>query len=109
MRALCLITVKPGIIDRVTETLLKKRKILSEIKIDWKTSYEGLLSFLSINHYKRVESVASPGEFVVRGGIVDVYSFGRAAPMRAGFLGDRQEVLFFNSSLPFVKMIINPL
>ena len=31
MRALCLITVKPGIIDRVTETLLKKRKILSEI------------------------------------------------------------------------------
>ena len=31
MRALCLITVKPGIIDMVTETLLKKRKILSEI------------------------------------------------------------------------------
>ena len=31
MRALCLITVKPGIIDRVTEALLKKRKILSEI------------------------------------------------------------------------------
>ena len=31
MRALCLITVKPGIIDRVTETLLKKRKISREI------------------------------------------------------------------------------
>ena len=31
MRALCLITVKPGIIDRVTETLLRKRKISSEI------------------------------------------------------------------------------
>ena len=31
MRALCLISVKPGIIDRVTETLLNKRKILSEI------------------------------------------------------------------------------
>ncbi len=31
MRALCLITVKPGIIDKVTETLLKRRKILSEI------------------------------------------------------------------------------
>ena len=31
MRALCLITVKPGIIDRITETLLKKRKISSEI------------------------------------------------------------------------------
>ena len=31
MRALCLITVKPGIIDRVTEALSKKRKITSEI------------------------------------------------------------------------------
>ena len=31
MRALCLITVKPGIIDGVMETLLKKRKISSEI------------------------------------------------------------------------------
>ena len=31
MRALCLITVKPGIIDMVTEVLLKKRKISSEI------------------------------------------------------------------------------
>ena len=31
MRALCLITVKPGIIDSVTETLFKKRKISSEI------------------------------------------------------------------------------
>ena len=31
MRALCLMTVKTGIIDRGTETLLKKRKILSEI------------------------------------------------------------------------------
>ena len=31
MRALCLITVKPGIIDSIMETLLKKRKISSEI------------------------------------------------------------------------------
>ena len=31
MRALCLITVKPGIIDSVTDTLLKRRKISSEI------------------------------------------------------------------------------
>ena len=31
MRALCLITVKPGIIDQITALLLKKRKISSEI------------------------------------------------------------------------------
>ena len=31
MRALCLITIKPGTIDKVTELLSKKRKITKEV------------------------------------------------------------------------------
>jgi len=31
MRALCLITIKPGTIDQVTELLSKKRKISNEV------------------------------------------------------------------------------
>ena len=31
MRALCLITIKPGTIDKVTSLLLKKRKIAKEV------------------------------------------------------------------------------
>jgi len=31
MRALCLIMIKPGTIDKVTELLLKKRKIAKEV------------------------------------------------------------------------------
>jgi len=31
MRALCLITIKPGMIDKVTELLSKKRKITKEV------------------------------------------------------------------------------
>ena len=31
MRALCLITIKPGTIDKVTTLLLKKRKIAKEV------------------------------------------------------------------------------
>ena len=31
MRALCLITIKPGTIDKVTESLLKKRKIAKDV------------------------------------------------------------------------------
>ena len=31
MRALCLITIKPGTIDKVTYLLLKKRKITKEV------------------------------------------------------------------------------
>ena len=31
MRALCLVTIKPGTIDKVTELLTKKRKIAKEV------------------------------------------------------------------------------
>ena len=31
MRALCLITIKPGTVDKVTELLSKKRKIAKEV------------------------------------------------------------------------------
>jgi len=31
MRALCLITIKPGTIDKITELLSKKRKIIKEV------------------------------------------------------------------------------
>ena len=31
MRALCLITIKPGTIDKITELLSKKRKITKEV------------------------------------------------------------------------------
>ena len=31
MRALCLITIKPGTIDKVRDSLLKKRKIAKEV------------------------------------------------------------------------------
>ena len=31
MRALCLITIKPGTIDKVTDLLLKRRKIAKEV------------------------------------------------------------------------------
>ncbi len=31
MRALCLITIKPGTIDKVTNLLLKKRKVTKEV------------------------------------------------------------------------------
>ena len=31
MRALCLITIKPGTVDKVTDLLLKKRKITKEV------------------------------------------------------------------------------
>ena len=59
---------------------------------------EALLVFLIENKYKRVDAVSCPGEYVIRGGIVDIFSFGIAFPFRLGFLSDTTQVLFFDHS-----------
>ena len=38
--------------------------------------------------FKRVDFVYEPGQFAVRGGIVDVYSFAHDIPVRIGFFGN---------------------
>jgi transcription-repair coupling factor (superfamily II helicase) len=52
---------------------------------------ERLISFLGRNGYSRADTVREPGEFAVRGGIVDLYPSGSAAPLRLDFFGDELE------------------
>ena len=61
-------------------------------------SQEDLCAFLETNNYRPVDCVDSPGEFVVRGGVVDVFSFGLSFPFRCCFLDKRGPVIFFNPS-----------
>jgi transcription-repair coupling factor (superfamily II helicase) len=39
-------------------------------------------------NFKRVDFVSEPGEFSVRGGIIDVFSFSNDMPYRIEFFGD---------------------
>ena len=39
-------------------------------------------------HFNRVDFVTEPGEFSVRGGIIDVFSFSNDEPYRIEFFGD---------------------
>jgi transcription-repair coupling factor (superfamily II helicase) len=50
-----------------------------------------LVAFLGNSGYRASEMVMEPGEFVVRGGIVDVFAPGHDAPARLDFFGDELE------------------
>lgn len=50
-----------------------------------------LIAYLEKKGYGRAESVMEPGEFAVRGGIVDVYPPGTEEPLRLDFFGDELE------------------
>jgi transcription-repair coupling factor (superfamily II helicase) len=52
-----------------------------------------LLSYFADNGYHRAGTVREPGEFAIRGGIVDVFPPGEAEPLRLDFFGDELEAV----------------
>ncbi|WP_010519024.1 transcription-repair coupling factor [Croceivirga radicis] len=86
---------KPALIVTYADALFEKvvtRKELEKstlkIKLDDTLSLDFLNEVLFEYKFKRVDFVTEPGEFSVRGGIVDVFSFSHDKPYRLEFFGD---------------------
>ncbi|MCK0155671.1 transcription-repair coupling factor [Cellulophaga sp. F20128] len=89
---------KPALLITYPDALFEKvvtRKELDKntlkIKIDDTISLDFLNEVLFEYKFKRVDFVTEPGEFSVRGGIVDVFSFSHDVPYRIEFFGDEVE------------------
>ena len=85
----------PAIIVTYPDALFEKvvtRKELDKntlkMKLGDTLSLDFLNEILFEYKFKRVDFVTEPGEFSVRGGIVDVYSFSHDEPYRIEFFGD---------------------
>ncbi|WP_306249509.1 transcription-repair coupling factor [Parvularcula sp. IMCC14364] len=52
---------------------------------------DDLVTHLLANGYARTSTVREPGEFAVRGGLVDIFPPGTAEPLRLDFFGDTLE------------------
>ena len=59
-----------------------------KIAIGDRRAPDDLAAFLVGNGYGRAETVMEPGEFALRGGILDVYPPGAPQPLRLDFFGD---------------------
>jgi transcription-repair coupling factor (superfamily II helicase) len=89
---------KPAIIVSYPEALFEKvvtRKQLEKntlkISIGDKLSIDFVNEVLFEYQFKRVDFVTEPGEFSLRGGILDVFSFSNENPYRIEFFGDEVE------------------
>jgi transcription-repair coupling factor (superfamily II helicase) len=51
----------------------------------------GVIAWLTDSGYKRLDSIEEPGDFAVRGGIVDIFPPGSDSAVRLDFFGDRIE------------------
>ncbi len=86
---------KPAIIVTYSDALFEKvvtRKELEKntlkINVGDELSIDFINEVLFECQFKRVDFVTEPGEFSVRGGIVDVFSFSHDEPYRIEFFGD---------------------
>jgi transcription-repair coupling factor (superfamily II helicase) len=57
------------------------------------TSMAELEAYLLVNGYSRASTVRAPGEFAVRGGLIDVFAPSASEPLRFDFFGDTLETI----------------
>ncbi|MDR1458841.1 MAG: hypothetical protein LBI60_01310, partial [Bacteroidales bacterium] len=70
--------VKQETVDEDTYTISQKENL----------SQDALLEYLSMNNFEYTDFVFQPGQFSLRGGIVDVFSYANEYPYRIEFSGD---------------------
>ncbi len=91
---------KPKIVvaysDSLTERVVTKKALSSntlKVKVGSDLGIEFIREMLFSYHFKQVDFVEEPGEFSIRGGIVDVFSFSGEHPYRISLFGDEVETI----------------
>lgn len=84
---LLLVTYPEALLEKViTRKEFEKNRL--KLSVGDALSLDFLNETLFEYHFKRVDFVTQPGEFSVRGGIVDVFSYSHDLPYRIEFFGD---------------------
>lgn len=82
-----IVTYPDALFEKVVTKKELKKNTLS-IKVGDELSLDFVNEVLFEYEFKRVDFVTEPGEFSVRGGIIDVFSFSDDDPYRIEFFGD---------------------
>ena len=70
----------------ITKKLLKKSTLT--VKVGDNLSIDFINELLNDYNFERVDFVYEPGQFSIRGGIIDIFSFSHDHPYRVEFFGD---------------------
>jgi len=80
--------------EAMTEKVINKRSLVENtflVKIGEKIKGEFVVDLLHSYDFERTDFVYEPGQFAVRGGIIDVFSYAGDLPYRIELLGDEVE------------------
>jgi transcription-repair coupling factor (superfamily II helicase) len=84
------IATPEGISEKIISTEQLKKNTF-EIRLGEKLDFEFVSDFLDENEFEREDFVYEPGQYAIRGGILDIYSFSNPKPYRIELDGDTIE------------------
>lgn len=84
------VTYPEALAEKVIDRLVLEKNNL-EIGINDRLGIDFINEFLTGYDFERSDFVYEPGQFSIRGGIVDVFSFSHDLPYRIEFFGDKVE------------------
>jgi transcription-repair coupling factor (superfamily II helicase) len=85
-----LLTTVNAVLQRVPKKTLLAAQTLSAAPGNM-LAMDGIVGWLDLNGFMRASTVREPGDYAVRGGIVDLFPPGMAEPVRLDFFGDTLE------------------
>ena len=80
--------------EALEEFIPKTAEITSSVltlKVGEDISHEQIISVLTSRNFSRVDFVSAPGQFAVRGAVIDIFSYSFNNPFRISFFGDEIE------------------
>ena len=89
---LVIVTYPSAINEEIPDAVSIKESLL-KLTVGDEISHEDMVSKLFENGFERVDFVAEPGQFAVRGAIVDIFSYSYSDPFRVSFFGDEIETI----------------
>ena len=92
VRARIVLTTVNALVQRVPPRSVFQGAALA-LKKGGRIAVEQVTAFLEANGYGRTGTVMEPGEYALRGGILDLYPAGESEPVRLDFFGDEIESL----------------
>ena len=84
---LVIVTYPSALNEKVPDVTSIKNSVLRLSKGD-EISHEEIVNLLFNAGFQRVDFVAEPGQFAIRGAIVDIFSYSYNDPFRTSFFGD---------------------
>ena len=86
-----IIVTYPAALEEGVPDAASIRKSLLKLKVGDEISHDEIVDSLFESGFERVDFVAEPGHFAIRGAIVDIFSYSYNDPFRISFFGDEVE------------------